>query len=61
MHAIVVHEGGGPDVLNFEEVPDPAANGKVLVKVEAAAVNHFDNPAGGTRNDWCDAALHAWA
>jgi len=42
MHAIVVHEGGGPDVLNFEEVPDPAANGNVLVKVEAAAVNHFD-------------------
>jgi NADPH:quinone reductase-like Zn-dependent oxidoreductase len=42
MHAIVVHEGGGPDVLNFEEVPDPAANGKVLVQVEAAAVNHFD-------------------
>ena len=42
MHAIVVHEGGGPDVLNFEEVPDPAANGNVLVQVEAAAVNHFD-------------------
>ena len=42
MHAIVVHEGGGPDVLNFEEVPDPTANGKVLVQVEAVAVNHFD-------------------
>jgi NADPH:quinone reductase-like Zn-dependent oxidoreductase len=42
MRAIVVHEGGGPDVLNLEEVPDPAPNGKVVVKVEAAAVNHFD-------------------
>jgi NADPH:quinone reductase-like Zn-dependent oxidoreductase len=42
MRAIVVHEGGGPDVLELEEVPDPAVNGKVLVRVEAAAVNHFD-------------------
>ena len=43
MRAIVVHEGGGPDVLELEEVPDPAAsNGHVLVRVEAAAVNHFD-------------------
>jgi NADPH:quinone reductase len=42
MHAIVVHEGGGPEVLELEEVPDPAANGNVLVKVEAAGVNHFD-------------------
>jgi NADPH2:quinone reductase len=42
MRAIVVHEGGGPDVLKLEEVPDPAPNGKVLVRVEAAAVNHFD-------------------
>jgi NADPH2:quinone reductase len=42
MHAIVVHEAGGPDVLKLEEVPDPAPNGKVLVRVEAAGVNHFD-------------------
>jgi NADPH2:quinone reductase len=42
MRAIVVHQGGGPDVLDFEEVPDPTPNGKVVVKVEAAAVNHFD-------------------
>jgi NADPH:quinone reductase-like Zn-dependent oxidoreductase len=43
MRAIVVHEGGGPDVLKLEEVPDPAADaGQVLVRVEAAAVNHFD-------------------
>ncbi len=43
MRAIVVHEAGGPDVLKLEEVPDPAAsNGQVLIRVEAAAVNHFD-------------------
>src|SRR5438552_3528473 len=43
MHAIVIHEGGGPEVLRFEEVPDPEpGDGQVLVKVEAAAVNHYD-------------------
>jgi NADPH2:quinone reductase len=43
MRAIVVHKAGGPDVLELEQVPDPAAgNGKVLVRVEAAGVNHFD-------------------
>jgi NADPH:quinone reductase-like Zn-dependent oxidoreductase len=43
VRAIVIHEAGGPNVLKLEEVPDPAAsNGQVLVRVEAAAVNHFD-------------------
>lgn len=43
MRAIVVHEGGGPEVLRLEEVPDPQpGEGRVLVRVEAAAVNHFD-------------------
>jgi NADPH:quinone reductase-like Zn-dependent oxidoreductase len=43
MRAIVVHRGGGPEVLELEEVPDPeASDGQVLVRVEAAAVNHFD-------------------
>ena len=43
MRAIVVRKGGGPDVLTLEEVPDPEpGEGQVLVRVEAAAVNHFD-------------------
>ena len=43
MRAIVVHEGGGPEVLKLEEVPDPVPeDGQVLVRIEAAAVNHFD-------------------
>jgi NADPH:quinone reductase-like Zn-dependent oxidoreductase len=43
MRAIVVREGGGPDVLTLEEVPDPEPDeGQVLIRVEAAAVNHFD-------------------
>jgi NADPH:quinone reductase-like Zn-dependent oxidoreductase len=43
MRAIVIHEAGGPEVLKLEEVPDPVPNnGQVLVRVEAAAVNHFD-------------------
>ena len=43
MRAIVVREGGGPEVLRLEQVPDPEpGEGQVLVRVEAAAVNHFD-------------------
>lgn len=43
MRAIVIHEGGGPEVLRLEEVPDPVpGEGEVLVRVEAAAVNHYD-------------------
>jgi NADPH:quinone reductase-like Zn-dependent oxidoreductase len=43
MRAIVIREGGGPEVLRLEDVRDPvAADGQVLVRVEAAAVNHFD-------------------
>ena len=43
MRAIVVREGGGPDVLKLEEIPDPEpGEGQALVRVEAAAVNHFD-------------------
>ena len=43
MKAIVVHQYGGPDVLKYEEYPDPVAGpGEVLVKVAAASVNPID-------------------
>ena len=50
MRAVVVKEAGGPEVLRLEEVPDPQpGEGEVLVRVEAAGVNHIDlsRRAGG--------------
>ena len=43
MRAVVVTEPGGPEVLAWQEVPDPvAAAGEVLVAVTATAVNRAD-------------------
>ena len=43
MKAIVVREYGGPEVLKYEEYPDPVAGpGEVLVRVAAASVNPID-------------------
>jgi NADPH:quinone reductase-like Zn-dependent oxidoreductase len=43
MKAIVIHEYGGPEVLRFEEYPDPApGSGEVLVRVAATSVNPVD-------------------
>jgi putative PIG3 family NAD(P)H quinone oxidoreductase len=43
MRAVVVREPGGPDVLGWEEVPDPVCGpGEVLVDVVASAVNRAD-------------------
>ena len=43
MKAIRIHEDGGPEVLRYEEAPDPipAAN-EVLVRLKAASLNHLD-------------------
>ncbi len=43
MHAIVMHETGGSEVLHFEEAerPEPG-DGEVLVRVRAASVNPAD-------------------
>jgi len=41
--AIRIHEDGGPDVLRYEDAPDPTpAEGEVLVRLRAAALNHID-------------------
>src|SRR5207249_9657606 len=43
MHAIMIREPGGPEVLDWVEVPDPVAGpGEVLVDVVASAVNRAD-------------------
>jgi NADPH:quinone reductase-like Zn-dependent oxidoreductase len=43
MKAVRIHEEGGPEVLVFEEVPDPApAAGEVLVRIRASALNRLD-------------------
>ena len=40
MKAIVVKEFGAPDVMKFEDVPDPAPGpGQVLIRVHASGVN----------------------
>jgi NADPH:quinone reductase-like Zn-dependent oxidoreductase len=41
--AVRIHEDGGPEVLTYEDVPDPEpAPGDVLVTLRAAALNHLD-------------------
>ncbi len=43
MKAVFIREHGGPDMLLYDDLPDPAAGpGEVLVRVEAVALNHLD-------------------
>jgi NADPH:quinone reductase-like Zn-dependent oxidoreductase len=43
MKAVRFHEHGGPEVLRYEDAPDPVlAPGEVLVRVRACALNHLD-------------------
>ena len=40
MKAIVIHEYGPPDVLRYEDIPDPVPRpGEIRIKVHAATVN----------------------
>jgi NADPH:quinone reductase-like Zn-dependent oxidoreductase len=43
LKAVRFHQHGGPDVLRYEDAPDPQpAAGEVLVRVRACALNHLD-------------------
>ena len=43
MKAVRIHEDGGPEVLRYEDVPDPEPGpGEVLVALHAAGLNHLD-------------------
>jgi len=43
MKAVVVHQYGGPEVLKFEDYPDPVpGSGEVLIRVAASSVNPID-------------------
>src|SRR6202050_5709420 len=53
MKAVVVHQYGGPEVLKFEEYPDPVPGpGEVLVRVAATSVNpvYYKRRAGLTKD-----------
>ncbi|MFZ0733895.1 MAG: zinc-binding dehydrogenase [Candidatus Sulfotelmatobacter sp.] len=43
MKAVRIHQFGGPEVLQYENVPDPQLRkDQVLVRVKACALNHLD-------------------
>ena len=43
MKAIRFHEHGGPEVLSFEQAPEPAAGpGETVVRLEAVGLNYID-------------------
>jgi NADPH:quinone reductase-like Zn-dependent oxidoreductase len=41
--AVRIHEDGGPEVLRYEDAPDPVpGNDQVLIALRAASLNHLD-------------------
>ena len=43
MKAVRIHDDGGPEVLRYEDAPDPVAGaGEVLISLRAASLNHLD-------------------
>jgi NADPH:quinone reductase-like Zn-dependent oxidoreductase len=54
MKAAVMHEYGGPEVLRYEDYPDPVlGEGAVLIRVAAAGVNPVDTlERSGATKEW---------
>ena len=43
LKAVRIHEDGGPDVLRYEDAPDPTPGpGEVLIRLRAASLNRLD-------------------
>src|ERR1041385_9161577 len=43
MKAVLFHSHGGPEVLRYEDAPDPKpGRGEVLIEVKATSINHVD-------------------
>jgi NADPH:quinone reductase-like Zn-dependent oxidoreductase len=43
LKAVRIHDDGGPDVLRYEDAPDPVpGTGQVLIELRAASLNHLD-------------------
>src|SRR5258705_6079216 len=43
MKAVRFHTHGGPEILRYEDAPDPVlASGRAIVRVRACALNHLD-------------------
>ena len=43
MKALRIHEDGGPEVLRYEDAPDPSPGAsEVLIRLRAASLNHLD-------------------
>src|SRR5262245_3609977 len=43
MKAVLFHAHGGPEVLQYEDAPDPKpGRGEVLLEVKATSINHID-------------------
>ena len=43
MKAVMIHQHGGPEVLRYEDTPDPQIKAnEALIRVRACSLNHLD-------------------